>query len=118
VNPGASNKKAFCYAPAGVTWAVNGFSRLSPPLSPEAGQTWRRAAANGWVYDQDVEAILGQGLPATFRALLAVLDSIDSRLGELEKRADLHLPPLADGVPDPEADRYFAWYTLRPGETP
>ena len=80
---------------------------------------WRRAAGSRWAYsDQDVEEILAQGLPATLRALLAVLDSIDSRLAELEKRADLHLPPLADGVPDAEALEYYGMYSLRPGGAP
>lgn len=47
--------------------------------------------------------------------LETVLDSIDARLGHLEKRLDLAgIPALADGIPDEDIPRYLALYTADP----
>ena len=86
---------------------------------PSRHDAWRRAVECGRsLYDLDVDEILNQGAPTTIRVLLAILESVDERLGELEKRADLHLPPLADGIPDCEAVKYFAMYTLAASRGP
>lgn len=75
---------------------------------------WRRALDSGWaIYDAEADDVLAQGLPDTIRALSAILDDIDSRLGLLEYTLrTLGIPPPPGGIPDDEGDRYWALYTL------
>jgi hypothetical protein len=57
--------------------------------------------------------VLNRGLPHLIFALDAIIDSIDSRLGDIEKRLDAAGILRPDGgVPDDEEWKYFALYTL------
>lgn len=64
----------------------------------------------------EAEYVADAGLVSIIARLIRVLDSVDERLGFLEKRADLaRLPiPLDFDPADPADERYFALYSLLP----
>ncbi len=63
--------------------------------------------------DQFALEVLNRGLPHLIFALDAIIDSIDNRLGDIERRLDAAGIPRPDGeVPGGQEWRYYAFYTL------
>lgn len=62
-----------------------------------------------------IDLLTPQNVAMWLEHLTELFDSVDARLGRIEKRLDdAGIAPLADGIPDDEVPAYLALYVVNP----